>query len=146
MLLLLFSCQHICSLSLTYMSNIIYQMLDIRHLNNHYSKKKMCFIKVKMKEWHFRLPSFWQSYSPRNVFFLILVDFPQLLIPLHCHHNLRSYYYLIEFPTLFLMCSIPSLPSWSSCLCSNMSSDSYLPRKPRSYLNSYWYELNIACL
>lgn len=105
MLLLLFSHQHICSLSLTYMSNIRYQMLDIRHLNNHYSKKKMCFFKVKMKEWHFRLPSFWQSDSPRNVFCLILVDFPQLLLPLLFHYNLRSSHYLIEFPTLFWMCS-----------------------------------------
>ena len=89
-----------------------------------------------MKEWHFRLPSFWQFDSPRNVLCLILVDFPQLLTPLLFHYNLRSYHYLIEFPTLFWMCSIPTLPSWSACLCSNMSSDSYLPRQPRSYLNS----------
>ena len=49
MLLLLFSHQHICSLSLTYVSNIRYQMLDIRHLNNHYSKKKMFFFFFKVK-------------------------------------------------------------------------------------------------
>lgn len=90
-----------------------------------------------MKQWHFKLSLFWQSKSPRTVFYLILLSrFSSIADFLHCHYNSRSYHYLIEFSTLFWICSVPSLASWSSCLCLNMSSDRYLPRDPMSSLNS----------